>query len=82
MSKRPVISQNEAYRMKRELSEHAAASEAQRRAWLRDWPNSVHLGSLTPGPNVLAIVNTARRLGHAVAVTISGDEMLLYGSKL
>jgi hypothetical protein len=47
-------------------------------AFTREWPNGVHIGSLT-SEWMAQSVDVSRRLGHAVFVTVDGNEIRFYG---
>lgn len=81
MSKRKQISQREARELRRRVAELEMERVQMFADWVRDYPNGVHIASIRDAPVTVitvAKINTARRLGHAVVVTDSGDELRFY----
>lgn len=79
---RPVISQNEAYRLKRRVVSLEAILTGQKKYWATDWPSSTVLGRFEVNVELQAIVRTARLLEHAVVCTIEGAQLKLFGLRL
>lgn len=68
------ISQREARRLRKRVSELEGAIEKQRRIWGQEYVGGVHLMPLTfsESCHLPAVVKAARKMGHAVVVT--GDD--------
>lgn len=76
------ISQREARRLRKRVAELEEADRVRRSAWHSDWPGGVHLTGFVAHSDIVAQVKTARKLGHAVVVTNTGDNLQLYACKL
>ncbi len=79
---RRQISQREALRLRRRVADFEELQRKQSAAWVREWPGGVVLEELGGKGYMitdvdLAIVETARKLGHAVVVTISSGSLYL-----
>ncbi len=68
------ISQREARRLRRELTELRQQIDHERNTWRSDWPNATHLRAFEAPPLVYEAVRVARELGHAVIVIPYRDE--------
>lgn len=78
-----MISQREAHRLRREVERMSSVFDAMLRNWRGEWPDATVIGRVeNAGCEVLAIVETARRLKHAVVVTRQGRDLVFYGSEL
>ena len=75
------ISQREARRLKRENIRLEKILSEQRNDWRGEWPEGTIIGRLKTGDVTLAIVDTARRLNHAVVVTKQGEDIVFFGCK-
>lgn len=81
--KRRQFSQREARHLQQQVVRLENQSANQRNAWIQEWPGGIHLGSIAIDPTQFATVKTARRLGHAVVLTISSSETVeLYAIRL
>jgi hypothetical protein len=77
------ISQREAQRLRKRVTELESERNAQHRAWSSDFPGGTAIDTITVSDTEWWIVKTARRLGHAVVVT-TGDnpKLCLFGLRL
>lgn len=77
---RKRISQRDAARYRKRVEVLEADDRARRLAWARDWTGGVHIASVVTDAAVAVSARTARRLGHAVVVTIeaNGNELRLH----
>ena len=74
-----TISQREARRLKRRVSELERDEERRRNAWKMEWPGGTQLATiLSPDPTTRAAITTARKLEHAVVATVQHDGTLLF----
>jgi hypothetical protein len=73
------ISQREACRLRKRVRELEAIQEGQRRQWRTEWPSGTVLERITPEAKTVAIVDTARRLGHPVVVVPDGNQIVFFG---
>lgn len=64
------ITQTEAHALKRRVAELEKVLNNQRNAWVREWPEGVHLGSLQVSDTLYATLMVARKLKHAVVITL------------
>jgi len=64
------ISQAEARALKRKVAELEQVLKTQRDAWLREWPNGIHLDSIQVSDALYGKLHVARKLKHAVVVTL------------
>lgn len=73
-TKRKVISQREARKLKRRVEDLECMIQRQRSTYVASYPGGVHLGVITSmmDDNTMAGVYTAQRLGHAVVATADG----------
>lgn len=73
------ITQREARALQRRVAELESRDEDRRSAWVRDYPDGTHIGSVVLSDVDAAKVRTARLLQHAIVVT-NGDrnEIHLY----
>lgn len=62
------ISQREAMRLKKRVSDLEANLKHQRNSWSSDWPGGVNIATLTIPETSYEVIRTARKLGHAVVV--------------
>ena len=72
------ISQREARRLKRRVDELEKVIKAQRNSWVSDWPGGVHIATVHLGFDAMresAKIATARKLGHAVVATETGEKI-------
>jgi hypothetical protein len=67
------ISQREARRLRKRVTELEAAETKRRRTWSQEWPGGVQIAATSPTESVLTAIRTARKLGHAVVATVDGD---------
>ena len=79
---RQHISQRDAWRLKKRVAVLETAENQRRNDWTRDYPGGVHIASLNADPVLLAQVNTARRLSHAVVATVANIEIRFYALPL
>lgn len=78
-----MISQREARRLKKRVAELEAQENTRRSSWAREYPGGVCIDTITATTETWHIVNTARKLGHAVVVVPIPDFKLhVYGLKL
>lgn len=82
-----VISQREAHALLATVNRLRAVLEAQRNAWIREWPDgAIHLVEIGVGETLdaaeLATIVTARKLRHAVVVTTTNNRLQLYAMQL
>lgn len=82
MSKHKIISQREAYALKRRVAELEAAEDNRRNAWIRDYPGGTRIHSMGANGTDIAIVRTARKLGHAVVCNEVNGVLNLYALPL
>jgi hypothetical protein len=79
------ISQREARRLRAQVKVREENDRKLRNGWLQEWPDGVHLLTVAKdemiGEEDVAIVRTARRLGHPVMVCDSGKELHFFGVK-
>jgi hypothetical protein len=73
-----MISQREAYRMRKELRALHERDASRERYWSSEYPGGVHIATSQPNSDVLACITTARKLGHAVVAITSNDGKVLY----
>ena len=74
------ISQREARRLKKKVTELENILDMQQGRWSSDWPSSTQIGRLKNiDPVTKTMVGTARVLHHAVVVTIDGDDLVFWG---
>jgi hypothetical protein len=67
---RRVISQDEAHRLAKRVTELEDILDTQKDAFIRDFPEGVYIATIEGvGDGVRCCVMTARKLGHAVVVT-------------
>lgn len=66
-----VISQREARRMRKRLTELEQAENSRRNGWVREYPGGVNIASVSwaKDERIPVAIRTARLLGHAVVVT-------------
>lgn len=81
---RKRISQREAWQLRRRVRELALAESTRRGAWVSDWPDGTHLGDveLVETHHMPSKILTARKLKHAVVVTVDGQRMRFYALPL
>lgn len=72
------ISQREARLLQQRLTKLENHFEQQRNAYVKDWPGGVHIARHSPAPATVAVIHTARLLGHAVVVTEQDGEFNFY----
>lgn len=80
---RQRISQQRAQRLRKRVNELEQKIREMKRTWGKEWPDGEHLLSLTKTDEIaeeeIAIVRTARKLGHPVVVTEQGGALHFYG---
>lgn len=72
------ISQREAHRLDKRVTELMREREQNARAWSRDWVGGVHIGSIHTHDQAVAWIQTARRLGRPVVVTLDSDNAVMF----
>lgn len=78
MSTKP-ISQKEARRLKARVRQLEIILEEQRHRWGQHWPGGKNIAtSVTPDTRLVASIETARLLGHAVVVTVMDGRIYFY----
>lgn len=79
------ISQNEARRMRKRLKDLETRDRQLANGWLKEWPDGVHLLTMDKtdvvGEEDVAVIRTARRLGHPVVVAEQAGSLHFYGVK-
>ncbi len=68
------ISQREARGLRQCVRELEAAENLRRGNWSQEWPGGVHIRSASLDAISVAMLKTARRLGHAVVVIEAGAD--------
>lgn len=68
------MSQREARTLKKRVAELEGILDKQRAAWAHEWPEGVHLDTVSVNSSEWAIIRTARKLGHAVVVIPSASD--------
>jgi hypothetical protein len=81
------ISQREAHALLATVNRLRRVLEEQRNAWIREWPDgAIHLVEIGVGESLddaeLATITTARKLRHAVLVTVTNGKLQLYAMEL
>jgi len=78
------ISQREARRLQKRVSELEKHIEEQRHGWGKDWPGGTHFRTFdaTAHGELRAAIKTARTLKHAVVVALSDTQILFYALPL
>lgn len=78
--KRKTISQADARRLKARVHQLEGILDDQRNCYLREYPGGVHIGTieLSEMRQLLGSVWTARKLDHAVVVSVDGTRIQLY----
>lgn len=78
------ISQREARNLRKRVAELEQILDRQRSIWASEWPKGIHIDNVEVKSEEWHIVNTARKLGHAVvAVPIEGSfKLRMYGCPL
>lgn len=80
---RQRISQKRAYALRKRVNELEQKIREMKRSWGREWPDGVDLLSLQKQEVIaeeeIAIIRTARKLGHPVIVTEQGNTLHFYG---
>ena len=78
-----AISQREARRLKKRVEELEHQEYVRRRAWATEYPGGTLLDTIAVQNAEWHIVNTARKLGHAVVVVPDKEDYLrVYGLRL
>lgn len=72
------ISQREAHRLKRRIAELEGIQRKQRNLWWSDWPSGIVLSRLKVSDSTYAEIKTARKLKHAVVVTVENDNTIAF----
>ena len=80
MGRRVKISQREAHRLRKRVSDLERIIYEQRQVWNRDFPDGVHIATLEGvDPPLQAQIDTARRLGYfLVATPAHGGSVLCF----
>lgn len=76
--KKPNITQREARRLRATAQRLETVLQEQRRSWVKEWPDNgvlVATLDLANQPGSLASIRTARKLRHAVVVTVDGNNV-------
>lgn len=76
-----IISQREARRMRKELTEIYNRDRRRALAWSSDYPGGVNIDSIAVNDNEWHIVSTAQKLGHTCVVKAAQNgkyELLVY----
>lgn len=76
------ISQREARQLRKRVLVLENIIAQQNRSWVTEWPSNICIGLMGADAVTIARVQTARKLGHAVVVTVSGTDLALYAAKL
>lgn len=78
-----MISQREARRLQKQVRHLHTVLDLQRRAWGDEWPDGgVNIGRLSADTQLQVAVETARKLRHAVVVTVSDGRLLFHALPL
>ena len=78
-----VITQVQAREYRARVAKLEKLIDHVRRHWLEDWPcNATCLGRVAVTPVACAQIETAKRLKHAVTVTIDNGELVLWADPL
>lgn len=82
-----MISQREARRLRKRVAVLEAHLREQHRYWAQDYPGGVDIGFLgKSGDQIttadISVVQTARKLGHAVVLIVRNDELVMFGLPL
>jgi hypothetical protein len=72
------ISQREARRLRRRVTELEGVLRDQRVRWASSWPSGTVVARITPDATTKAIIQTARKLEHAVVAVIDGDNLAFF----
>jgi len=78
----PQISQREAVRLRRRVHQLEEQLKKMQNAWVGEWPSYTVICRITPNEKVMACVETARRLKHAVVAAPQGNEIAFFASNL
>lgn len=81
MSKRKAISQREARRTRKELSDLRDLVSQQISRWSSAYPGGTHIQSLNLDATCAARAEVAQRLGFAMVCKIDGSKLLIYAVK-
>jgi hypothetical protein len=76
------ISQHQARAYRAEANRLKEVLDLQRRNWRKEWPGNCVLGRIEVGATTTAIVQTARRLGHAVVVVEDNGTLIMFGMEI
>lgn len=77
------ISQRDARMYMKRVDALEQVLRQQKNLWSGEWPGGVNIVTISPSSETFAIVDTARRLGHAVVcVTKSDKTIAIFGVKL
>jgi hypothetical protein len=76
------ISQRQAREYRAKWMRLSKEIDDQRRSWVRDWPGSTTIHTLTVDSVTAAKVETARRLKHAVVVTSRGSDLVFWATEI
>jgi hypothetical protein len=81
---RKTITQTEARRLQQRVRQLEDMLGKQRNAYVRDWPDGIHLGSIAMNerPRLLGGIETARKLKHAIVVTTDNLSLNVYAVPL
>jgi hypothetical protein len=74
------ISQREARRLRKRVSELELAEDKRRRSWASEWPGGVEVASCKWNRDdvVPVAIRTARRLGHGVVALENNDGLVRF----
>ena len=77
------ISQREARRLRKRVSELERAEESRRNVWVNEYPGGAHIGTINCASLTADVmVKVARQCGHAVVAVNGTNEIRLYALPL
>ena len=76
------FSQREANRLAKRVRQLEDILSQQRKRWSSDWPSSVVIERVKLLEKSVAIISTARALGHAVIAVVQDDSIAFFADKL
>jgi hypothetical protein len=75
--------QSEANRLAAQVKGLTDILNQQKNSWSSDWPDSTRIADLVIGnERVIGAIDTARKLKHAVVVTVSGQTLIFHACEL